>query len=74
MNTAVLKGLGALGCVTNGSMRDLLDSAHGFQSLAGKIGPSHAYARIVDFGGKVNVVGMYPRHGDPIHADATAPW
>ncbi len=69
VNTAVHKGLGALGCVTNGSMRDLPDSAPGFQLLAGKIGPSHAYGHIVNFGGEVNVVGMHVRHGDLIHAD-----
>ena len=69
VNTAVHKGLGALGCVTNGSMRDLPDSAPGFQLLAGKIGPSHAYGHIVEFAGEVNVFGMQVRHGDLIHAD-----
>ena len=69
VNTAVHKGLGALGCVTNGSMRDLDDCAPGFQLLAGKIGPSHAHGHIVDFGAQVNVTGMTVNHGDIVHAD-----
>ena len=69
VNTAVHKGLGALGCVTNGSMRDLDDCAPGFQLLAGKVGPSHAHGHIVDFGGQVNVAGMTVGDGDVVHAD-----
>ena len=69
VNTAVHKGLGALGCVTNGSIRDLDDCAPGFQLLAGKIGPSHAHGHIVDFGGQVNVAGMTVNDGDIVHAD-----
>ena len=69
VNTAVHKGLGALGCVTNGSMRDLDDCAPDFQLLAGKVGPSHAHGHIVDFGGQVNVAGMTVNDGDIVHAD-----
>ncbi len=69
VQTAVHKGLGALGGVTNGSIRDLDQLAPGFQLLAGKIGPSHAHVHLVEFGGQVNVFGMTVRHGDIIHAD-----
>jgi regulator of RNase E activity RraA len=69
VNTAVHKGLGCLGAVTNGSIRDLPDCAPGFQLLAGKVGPSHAHGHVVDFAGQVNVFGMNVRHGDIIHAD-----
>ncbi len=69
VNTAVHKGLGCLGAVTNGSIRDLPDCAPGFQLLAGKVGPSHAHGHVVDFGGQVNVFGMNVRHGDIVHAD-----
>lgn len=69
VNTAVHFGLGALGCVTNGSMRDLADCAPGFQLLAGKVGPSHAHGHVVDFGGQVNVAGMTVDDGDIVHAD-----
>ena len=69
VNTTVHKALGCLGCVTNGSIRDLDMLAPGFQLLAGEVGPSHAHVHVVDFGGVVNVFGMSVRHGDLIHAD-----
>ena len=69
VNTAVHMGLGVLGCVTNGSMRDLDDCAPGFQLLAGKVGPSHAHVHVVDFGAQVNVAGMSVGDGDIVHAD-----
>lgn len=69
VNTAVHKGLGALGAVTNGSIRDLDACAKGFQLLAGKVGPSHAYVHLVSFGEPVNVFGMLAQHNDLIHAD-----
>ncbi len=69
MSCTVHKALGSLGCVTNGSIRDLDMLAPGFQLLAGEVGPSHAWVHVVDFGGPVNVHGMGVRHGDLIHAD-----
>ena len=69
VHTAVHKGLGALGAVTNGSYRDVTDSAPGFQVLGGMVGPSHAFVHVVDFGGPVRVHGMAVAHDDVIHAD-----
>lgn len=69
VNTAIHKGLGALGLVTNGSIRDLDACAPGFQMLAGKVGPSHAHVHVVDFGSEVNVFGMVTHHDDVVHAD-----
>ena len=69
VNTAIHKGLGSLGVVTNGSIRDLDACAPGFQLLAGKVGPSHAHVHVVDFGGQVNVFGMLVKAGDIVHAD-----
>ncbi len=69
VHTAVHLGLGVRGAVTNGSMRDLPDSAAGFQLLAGKVGPSHAHVHVVDFGDKVTVAGMTVAPGDILHAD-----
>ncbi|MDH3714096.1 MAG: RraA family protein [Gammaproteobacteria bacterium] len=69
VNTAVHKGLGAAGVVTNGSFRDLPDSAPGFQVLAGHVGPSHAHVHVVDFQLPVSVHGMVVNHNDIIHAD-----
>jgi regulator of RNase E activity RraA len=65
----VHKALGALGVVTNGSIRDIPMIAPGFQMLAGSIVPSHAYVHVVDYGIDVNVVGMAVKSGDLIHAD-----
>lgn len=69
VNTNVHFGLGCLGVVTNGSIRDLPDSAPGFQMLAGMVNPSHAYVHVVDWGVSVNVHGMEVDEGDLVHAD-----
>ncbi len=63
------KALGALGCVTNGSFRDLTAWAPGFQMVGGRVGPSHAHVHLVDFAKPVNVFGMQAAHDDIIHAD-----
>ena len=65
----VHKSFGALGTITNGSVRDLDEFADGFQALASKVGPSHAWVHVVDFDCDVNVVGMETTSGDLIHAD-----
>ena len=69
VQSAIHKGLGALGVVTDGSVRDIDQWAPGFQFLAAGIVPSHAYANLVDFGGDVDVLGMQVRSGDVVHAD-----
>ena len=69
VKTTVHMKLGAEGCVTNGSFRDLSASAKGFQILGGRVGPSHAHIHVVDFGGAVNIFGMQAAHDDVIHAD-----
>ena len=50
-------------------MRDLPEIAAGFQILAGRVIPSHAYVHVVDFARPVTVAGMRVRDGDLIHAD-----
>jgi len=65
----VHKALGALGVVTDGSIRDIPMIAPGFQMLAAAIVPSHAYVHVVDFGLEVEVAGMAVKSGDLIHAD-----
>ena len=78
VNSNVHKGLGCLGVITDGSVRDLPDIAEGFQMLADRVGPSHAFVHPVDFGRPVNVSGMRVEHGDLIHADqhgaVVIPW
>lgn len=69
VNTAIHKGLGALGVVTDGSIRDLDACAPGFQLVARKVGPSHAHVHVVDHGGQVNIFGMVVKDGDIVHAD-----
>jgi regulator of RNase E activity RraA len=69
VHTNVHQGLGSLGVVTNGSIRDLDVNAPGFQLLAGAVGPSHAYVHLVDVAVPVTVAGMTVRPGDLVHAD-----
>ena len=69
VNTHIHRGLGAKGCVTNGSMRDLPDSATDFQLLAGRVGPSHAHVHLIDFGTEVTVENMSVSNNDIIHMD-----
>lgn len=69
VQSAVHACLGVLGCVTNGSFRDL-DMLHpGFQIVGGRIVPSHAHVHMVQFGCQVDVFGMVACHDDVIHAD-----
>jgi regulator of RNase E activity RraA len=69
VNSAIHKGLGCIGLVTDGGIRDLPDVAEGFQMVAGRVVPSHAFVHVVDFGRPVTVAGMRVRDGDLIHAD-----
>jgi regulator of RNase E activity RraA len=69
VQTNVHQGLGCVGVVTDGSVRDLDAMAPGFFVLAGAIMPSHAHVHLVDFGGTVSVAGMVVSPNDVIHAD-----
>ena len=69
VNTHVHMGLGCVGTLTNGSMRDL-DAMHpDFQCLAGSLSPSHAWVQVVETGKPVEVFGMSVSDGDIVHAD-----
>jgi regulator of RNase E activity RraA len=78
VNSSIHKGFGCLGVITDGSVRDLPDIIEGFQMLADRIGPSHAFVHVVDFGRPVTVSGMRVEHDDLIHADqhgaVVIPW
>lgn len=69
VNSNIHKGLGSLGVITDGSIRDLPDIASGFQMLAGNVGPSHAFVHVEAFNIEVDIFGMKVCHGDLIHAD-----
>ena len=69
VNTNIHKGLGCLGVVTSGCIRDLNLCADGFQMLAGSVNPSHAHVHLEAMDVQVTVHGMTVRPGDLIHAD-----
>ena len=69
VNSNIHKALGVTGVLTNGSVRDLDLLSEGFQVLAGKIGPAHAYVRIEETGIPVSIFGLEVKHNDLLHAD-----
>lgn len=69
INTAIHKGFGVAGVLTNGLMRDLGDMEKGFQVLAGSVGPSHAFVHVTALAVPVNVFGISVKPGDFVHAD-----
>lgn len=69
VNTAIHKGFGMSGALTNGVMRDLGDLAPEFPVIAGSIGPSHGFVHVTELGGPVTVFGMVVNQGDLVHAD-----
>lgn len=69
VHTALHQGLGSLGAITNGAIRDLDQCAEGFHLLGGSISPSHSYVHVADVGCEVDIFGMVVEHGSLIHAD-----
>jgi regulator of RNase E activity RraA len=69
VNTAVHKGFGLEGTLTNGVMRDLDAMATDYQVIAGSIGPSHAFVRIKEIDTPVSLFGLTIQPGDMVHAD-----
>src|SRR5689334_6089184 len=69
VQTHVHAGLGCVGVITDGSVRDLDAMSPGFFVLAGSVMPSHAHVHLVEFGGTVSVAGMMVSANDIIHAD-----
>jgi len=69
VNTNIHYGLGCLGVITNGSIRDIPDSQENFQMLAGMVNPSHAWAHVIDWGNPVSIHGLDVEDGNLIHAD-----
>lgn len=69
VNTHIHWGLGCIGTVTNGSMRDLDAMQPDFQCLAGSLSPSHAWVQVIEFGKPVEIFGMKVAHDHIVHAD-----
>lgn len=66
----ILRVLGCVGAVTNGSVRDIPAIENlGFQVFAGGICVSHAYVHIIEFGTPVTVGGLKVHSGDLLHGD-----
>jgi regulator of RNase E activity RraA len=69
VNTAIHKGLGLAGALTNGSMRDMDLLAPDFHLIAGSVMPSHAHVHVEAIDVPVTVFGLRINPGDIIHAD-----
>jgi regulator of RNase E activity RraA len=66
----ILKALGCVALVTNGSVRDITEiHATGFQLFASGVSVSHAYSHVFDFGSVVQVGGLKVAPGDLVHGD-----
>jgi len=70
VHTNIVRALGCVGAVTNGSVRDIpaLGSL-AFPVFAGGICVSHAYVHIVEMGGVVEIGGLKIKSGDLLHGD-----
>jgi len=70
LHASVMRALGVVSAVTNGSFRDLYDlEKTGFALFAGGTSVSHAYTHISEFGGPVTVGGLKFKPGEMVHAD-----
>ena len=66
----ILRALGCVGAVTNGSVRDLPAARKlGFHLFAGSVSVSHAYVHIVEFGVPLEIGGLKIQSGDLLHGD-----
>ena len=66
----ILRSLGCIGVVTNGSVRDLpaLEKLQ-FHTFANRLAVSHAYSHIVEMSTPVKVGGLQIKSGDLLHGD-----
>ena len=70
MHAAILRGLGCVGYVTNGAVRELPSvRSIGMQLFAESLAVSHAYAHIFDIGVPVTIDGMEVHSGILLHGD-----
>ncbi|MBC6403555.1 MAG: RraA family protein [Hyphomonadaceae bacterium] len=69
VHTAVHKGLGISGALTNGVMRDLDDHEPGFPVVAGSVGPSHMFVHVTELDTPVTVFELTIEPGELVHAD-----
>jgi 4-hydroxy-4-methyl-2-oxoglutarate aldolase len=70
VHATIFAALGCVGCVTDGSVRDLDEArAIGFHFFAAGPSVSHAYVRVESVGEPVQVGGLTVEPGDLLHAD-----
>ena len=70
VNGSIAKGLGAVGVVTDGAVRDMDEVREmGFQFLSKEVVVSHAYVHAEALGTTVDISGMQVSAGDLIAAD-----
>ena len=69
VNSNIHLKLGCSGVITNGSVRDLSVIPKKFEMISKKLSPSHADVHLLDYGKKINVLGMKVDDNDIIHAD-----
>jgi len=67
----ILRALGCVAYVTNGSVRDLTGVRDaGLQAFAAGTSPSHAFVHIIGFGEAVDIAGLSIAQGDVVFADS----
>jgi regulator of RNase E activity RraA len=70
VHASILRALGCVAYVTNGSVRDLPPvRAMGFQFFAKSISISHAFVHLVDFAQPITVGGLPVASGDIVYGD-----
>lgn len=69
VNATIHQGLGCVGGITSGCIRDLHQIPKGFQLLAAKVTPFGSWSHFVEFDCDVFVCGMAVKSGALIHAD-----
>ncbi len=70
VNGSIYKGMGCVGLVTNGGVRDLDEVVEtGFHFFASCVLVSHAYVHLEEVGTPVSVGGLMVAPGDLLHAD-----
>jgi 4-hydroxy-4-methyl-2-oxoglutarate aldolase len=70
VHAAILKALGCVGVVTDGSVRDIPGvRTLEFPMFARSVAVSHSYSHVVDYGEAVEIFGLRIRSGDLLYAD-----
>ena len=70
VNGSIYQGLGAVGTVTNGGVRDLEEVTEtGFHFFASCVLVSHAYVHLVEVGAPATAGGLTVNPGDLLHGD-----